>query len=122
MEFGLQGIYLKDEVLWFALKAHNSSPITYTPEYIRWFIRDRRVFRRTAVQETPLTPIYQPEQGCIMGDSTQSSWTGFRPFALAKDKELVIEVGEKNGGRTLKLVLGHKQILKAQKVKQNEEE
>ena len=115
MELGLQGIYLKDEVLWFALKARNNSPITYTPEYIRWFIRDRRVFRRSAVQELPLTPLYQPEQAPITGDSTQSSWTGFRPFTLAKDKELVIEVGEKNGGRVLQLVLRDKQWLKIKK-------
>jgi hypothetical protein len=121
MELGLQGIFLKDEVLWFALKAHNSSPITYTPEYIRWFIRDRRVFRRTAAQELPLKPIYQSEQSAIIGDSTCPTWTGFRPFALAKDKEVVIEMGEKNGGRTLVLEIGHKQILKAQKVEEDGE-
>ncbi|HEY4287976.1 MAG TPA: conjugative transposon protein TraM [Puia sp.] len=116
VEFGLQGIYLKDEVLWFALTTHNSSAITYIPESIRWFIRDRRVFRRTAVQVLPLKPVYQPEQSAVVGDSSCSTWTGFRPFALAKDKELVIEMGEKNGGRALLLVIGHKQILKAQKI------
>jgi hypothetical protein len=108
MEFSLQGIYLKDEVLWFALAIHNSSAITYIPEYIRWFIRDRRVFRRTAVQELPLTPLYQPEQTSVTGDSTQSGWTGFHPFSLTKDKELVIEIGEKKGGRVMQLVLHDK--------------
>jgi Conjugative transposon, TraM/Domain of unknown function (DUF4138) len=122
VDLGLQGIYLKDEILWFAVTTHNRSPITYNPEYIRWFIRDRRVFRRTAIQELSLNPINQPEQTATASDSTNTAWTGFQPFALAKDKELVIEVGEKNGGRTLVLVIGHKQILKAQKVKQNETE
>ncbi len=108
LEFGLQGIYLKDEVLWFALTVHNSSAITYIPEYTRWFIRDRRVFRRTAVQELPLTPIYQSEQPTVVGDSTRSSWIGFHPFSLTKDKELVIETGEKRGGRVMQLVLHDK--------------
>ncbi len=108
LEFGLQGIYLKDEILWFALVVHNSSAITYIPEYTRWFIRDRRVFRRTAVQELPLTPIYQPEQAAIISDSTQSGWVGFQPFSLTKDKELVLEMGEKKGGRVLQLVLHSK--------------
>jgi hypothetical protein len=121
VELGLQGIYLKDEMLWFALRTHNGSAISYIPEYIRWFIRDRRVFKRTAVQELPLKPIYQPEEAAIAGDSTCLGWTGFQPFALAKDKELVIEVGEKNGGRTLILVIGHKQILKAQKIEEDGE-
>lgn len=108
LDLGLQGIYLKDDVLWFALSVRNSSAITYTPEYTRWFIRDRRVFRRTALQELPITPICQPEQPAIVGDSTQLSWTGFRPFSLTKNKELVIEIGEKNGGRILQLVLHNK--------------
>ncbi|HEY6899691.1 MAG TPA: conjugative transposon protein TraM [Puia sp.] len=108
MELGLQGIYLQDEVLWFALSAHNNSPITYIPEYIRWFIRDRRVLRRTAVQELSLEPIYTSPSTPIAGDSTRSSWTGFHPFALNKDKELVIEMGEKSGGRLLQLVLRSK--------------
>jgi len=108
MQFGLQGIYLKDEILWFALTVHNSSAITYIPEYTRWFIRDRRVFRRTAVQELPLSPIYQSGQTSIVGDSTRSSWTGFHPFSLTKDKELVIETGEKKGGRVMQLIVHDK--------------
>jgi hypothetical protein len=108
IEFGLQGIYLKDEILWFAFNVHNSSAITYIPEYTRWFIRDRRVFRRTAVQELSLTPLYQPEQTPITGDSTQTGWAGFHPFSLTRDKELVIEMGEKEGGRVLQLVLHDK--------------
>src|SRR5260221_10351356 len=56
MELSLQGIYLKDEMLWFALTAHNGSAITYIPEYTRWFIRDRRGFCRTAGPEFPPAP------------------------------------------------------------------
>jgi len=116
MEVGLQGIYMKDEILWFALIAHNASAITYIPEYIRWFIRDRRVFKSTAVQESTLTPLYAPEWTAITGDSSCATWTGFRPFALTRDKELVVEVGEKKGGRVLQLVLQHKYWRKIKKL------
>ena len=122
MELALSGIFLQDEVLWFALTTHNSSPITYIPEYTRWFIRDRRAFRRTAMQEIPLTPISSPEQSSIAGDSTQPTWIGFHPFALTKEKEMVIQIGEKNGGRVLTLAIDHKQILKAQKIHKDEED
>lgn len=105
MELGLLDICLKDDVLWFALFTHNSSAITYIPEYIRWFIRDRRVLRRTAVQEVALTPVYTSSAAAVASDSSVVSWTGFRPFALTRDKELVIEMGEKGGGRILQLVL-----------------
>jgi hypothetical protein len=108
LELGVQGIYLQDEKLWFAITVHNGSPITYIPEYTRWFIRDRRVFKSAAVQELTVMPLYTPDWTPIVGDSSSTTWTAFRPFALTEDKELVIEVGEKNGGRVLQLVLHNK--------------
>ena len=113
MELGVQGIYLQDSLLWIALRWRNHSPIGYHADYCRWVVRDRRSFKRTAQQELPVEPVYSPEPATVVGDSTVNQWTGFRPFALAKDKELVLEVGEKNGGRTLELVIDHKQILHA---------
>jgi hypothetical protein len=113
MELGVQGIYLQDSLLWIALRWRNLSPIGYQPDYCRWTIRDRRSFKRTAEQELPLEPVYRPALVAVGGDSTTDQWVGFRPFALAKDKELVLEVGERNGGRTLELVIGHQQILHA---------
>jgi len=122
MELDLMGLYLKDEKLWFCLALHNGSPISYVPEYVRWYVRDRQVMRRTAVQEVALTPVFNPELVRIDGDSTVVEWTGFVPFALASDKELVVEFGEKNGGRVLNLVISHKQILRAQKLNNGESE
>ena len=115
MELDLYGIYLKDSLLWFGLQMQNHSPIGYIPDYARWFIRDRRLFKRTAIQEIPVEPAFSPPLAPIPGDSTRQSWTGFRPFALAKDKQLVLEIGESNGGRVLTLTIDHKQILKAKK-------
>jgi len=116
IDLSLQSICLKDEQLWFALVFHNNSSITYIPEYTRWFIRDRRAFRRTATQDLPLTPLYTPEQPPLAADSSQCIWTGFRPFALSKGKQLVVEIGEKNGGRTIVLQIDPKHVLNAQRL------
>jgi hypothetical protein len=50
----------------------------------------------------------------IGADSIYKNWTAFPPFALTKGKQLVLEAGEKGGGRMLVLVIEPKQILKAQ--------
>jgi hypothetical protein len=113
VELKLQGIYLQDSLLWFALEWQNHSPIGYMPQYYRWVIRDRRSFKRTAQQELPVDPVYSPGRTAVGGDSTLNQWAGFRPFAPEKDKELVLEVGEKNGGRVMTLVIRPKQILQA---------
>jgi Conjugative transposon, TraM/Domain of unknown function (DUF4138) len=111
VELELRGIWLLDGRLWFGLSWANHSAIAYTPGYIRWLIRDRRQVRRTAAQELPLEPLSAPPTTKVEGDSTSYTWTGFVPFALAKDKELVLEVGEQGGGRMLSLRLNYKTIL-----------
>jgi hypothetical protein len=115
MELECRGIYLKDDLLWFALALRNRSPIGYVPDYVRWFIRDRKQFKRTAVQDLPVSPVYSPPLATVAGDSTCEHWMGFRPFALGKDKELVLEMGERGGGRELRMVIGHKDLLNAKK-------
>jgi Conjugative transposon, TraM/Domain of unknown function (DUF4138) len=115
MELDLQGIYLKDSLLWFALRWENHSPIGFVPGYSRWFVRDRKQFKRTAQQELALEPVSASELLGIPGDSTLNQWTGFPSFALGKDKELVLEVGEKNGGRVVELVITHAALLKAKR-------
>ena len=113
LELGLRELCIKDSCLWFGLEWRNHSPIAYSPAYMRWTIRDRRSFKRTALQEQPLTPCSPPELSVVGSDSVLHSFTGFRPFALSKDKELVVDIGEKGGGRALTLIISHSQILKA---------
>jgi hypothetical protein len=113
VELALRGIYLQDSLVWFALEWQNRSAISYTPQYYRWVIRDRRQFKRTAQQELPIEPVSKPGLEVVGGGSTIERWTGFQPFALSKEKELVLEIGERGGGRVLTLVIHPKQILSA---------
>ena len=115
MELILRNICLDSGRLWFGLEWANHSAIGYQPTYIRWFIRDRRAFRRTAIQEIPLVPLRQDAPPRVGGDSVAHSWTGFVPFTIAKDKELVVQAGEKDGGRVLTMIIGHKQLLHAKR-------
>jgi hypothetical protein len=113
VELALRGIGLDSGRLWFRLEWSNQSPIAYSPAYARWYIRDRRQLRRTAMQELPLEPLSKPELPTVAGDAAQFSWAGFTPFTIAKDKELVLEAAEKGGGRVLELVINYKQLLNA---------
>ncbi|HVS98102.1 MAG TPA: conjugative transposon protein TraM [Puia sp.] len=112
MELSLRGVWLVDSLLWLGLEWVNHSPIPYMAAYTRWYIRDRRVLKRTAMQEWPVAPVGESAP-VVVGDSLRYGWAGFRPFALAKDKELVLEMGEKGGGRVLQLVIDHRELLHA---------
>ena len=115
MELTLGGIYLQDNILFFSLYLRNKSPIDYHPDDTRWSIRDRRQWKRTAVQEIPLLPIYTSPLSIVPGNSSSNVVIAFRPFALPKDKELVLQITEKNGARELVLIIDHTEILKARK-------
>jgi hypothetical protein len=65
------------------------------------------------MQELPLEPLGGDGLLTVGPDSVVHSWSGFEPFALSRDKELVLEVAERGGGRVLELVIKHQELLKA---------
>lgn len=109
----LHSIYIAENVLWFNLQIKNKSLIDYTPGYIRVFVRDKKRAKRTAIQEKELLPIYSSPSTLIEGRGTKNIVIAFPSFTIPKNQELVIQVGEKNGGRSLVLTLSHKAILRA---------
>ncbi|HXD77601.1 MAG TPA: conjugative transposon protein TraM [Puia sp.] len=122
LELGLGGVFLQDSLLWLAIEWRNRSPIAYTPSYCRWIVRDRRHFRRMAQQYLPLEPLAAAILKPVPGDSALGQWVAFRAFALAKDKELVLQVGEREGGRSIELVISSKSLLDAQPIRHEKAE
>ncbi len=108
----LRSIYLQQNILWLSLLICNDAPIDYIPAYTRWTIRDRHQWKRTAIQDLPLTPVWSPPVPPIPGYSNRALLIGLRPFALPKDKKLVLQIGEANGARVLTLIIDHKDLLK----------
>lgn len=122
LELGLRGAYLQDSLLWLALDWLNRSSIGYTPSYYRWIVRDKHHFRRMAQQDLVLDPLVAPGLKPVPGDSTMGQWVAFRVFAPARDKELVLQVGEKDGGRSLELVIPSKVLLNAKTVQHEKDQ
>ncbi|MHA4811773.1 conjugative transposon protein TraM [Flavitalea flava] len=110
----LLGIYLKNKTLWFSVTIQNKSHIDFIPENIRWFIRDRRQLKRTAIQEITLKSVDGKDSSqSVPSDSIQTILTGFQPFVLAEEKELILQVNEQHGGRQLVLTIHPKKIINA---------
>lgn len=113
MRLSLESIYVHPNSMWFTLQLKNKSLIHYKPDYVHFFIRDRKRAKRTAVQENELQPIYTSNAGIIEGQSADKFILAFPPFTISKSKELVIQVTEQNGGRSLLLPVKYRTILKA---------
>lgn len=108
------GIYIKDDVIYYQLDLQNQSPIDYDINFLRFYIRDKKKTKRTAIQENEITPLF------VSGNTSQVKANSHNTIAVALDKftipdakYLAIEIGEKNGGRNLLMKVGNRKIIRA---------
>lgn len=112
-------MYTQDDVFFFPLHLANSSNINYDVDFIKFYIRDKKVAKRTAIQESEVTPVfvYNASQNTIPGPGNIDQVYALRKFTIPDDKNLVVEMFEKGGGRQLSFVVTNSDILKARKLK-----
>jgi conjugative transposon TraN protein len=113
MRATLRGIYIKDSLLWLVCRLSNKSDVPFRPAYVRLFIVDRKRGKRTAIQQVPVVPVYIAPIGVVAGSGRQTLAVAYSIFTVAKEKKLVLEVAEENGGRLLTIPLSHKIVLRA---------
>jgi conjugative transposon TraN protein len=113
MHLQVEGIYLKDSLLWVVLQITDRAQVPYYPEYVRLFTQDRTKAKRTAIQQTAMESVYSVVPDQIAGRSSQRFALGFPLFTVPSDENLWLEVAERNGGRLLKLPISYRTILKA---------
>lgn len=112
----LHGIFLSDHHLWLKLRLDNGSQVDFQPAYVRFFLRDVKRTKRTALHETELLPVYLPPAKATKGLAS-SVWTvGFKPFTVPKHQRLIIQLGDDSGGRTLQMRIKSGWFLKARKL------
>ena len=108
------GIYIKDDVIFYQLQLINQSSIDYDINYLRFYIRDKKRAKRTAVQETELKPLYTAGNiKEVKAHSQNTVVVALDKFTIPDAKYLAIEIGEKNGGRNLFMKVNNRKIVKA---------
>ena len=114
MKFSLDGLFIRDNVMYYRLKMHNQSNINYDIEQLRFFIRDRNKAKRTATQEIEIKPLYvQNNTPTIKGQSEDIFVFALPKFTIPDQKYLAVQLMEKNGGRHLELNVKVRKITKA---------
>lgn len=110
----VSGIYIKDDVVFYQLNISNQSPIDYDIELLRFFIRDKKKGKRTAVQENELKPLYVAGNiSKVKANSSSAIVVALDKFTIPDAKYLAVQMMEKNGGRHLFMKVNNKKIMKA---------
>lgn len=84
-------------------------------DFISWKIVDKKVVKRTAIQETVILPLraynYVTQ---VRGKSSERTVFAMDKFTIPDDKQLVVELFEKNGGRHQQFVIENSDITRAE--------
>ncbi len=113
-DLSVTGIYVKNEVMFYQLLLENKSPIDYSIDLIRFYIRDKKKAKRTAIQELELKPVYTVGNTTLVKAHSKSAMVfSLEKFTIPDAKYLVVQVNEKNGGRHFTIKVKNKNIMKA---------
>ncbi|MDP3181115.1 MAG: conjugative transposon protein TraN [Bacteroidota bacterium] len=114
MRLRLDGLFIRDNVMYYRIKMENQSNINYDIDQVRFYIRDRKKAKRTATQEIEIKPLYvQNDTPTIKGLSEHIFVFALPKFTIPDQKYLAVQLMEKNGGRHLELNVKNRKIAKA---------
>lgn len=117
IQFLLKGIYVHNGKFYFHTELRNTSNVPFAIDFVSFKIVDKKVAKRTVVQEKPVIPLrmYKPLTE-IAGNTTEQNVFLLDQFTIKDDKVLLIEIFEKNGGRQQTLQIENSDLVHAKLV------
>lgn len=114
IQFTLKGIYTHNGLLYFHTQLKNASHVPFDVDYITFKIIDKKVAKRTAIQEQVITPLrVYNHLMCAGGKKTERTVFTLSKFTIPDDKHLLIELHEKDGGRHQSFTVENADLVRA---------
>lgn len=110
----VKGIYIKEDVMYYQVSFENKSPINYNIDLLRFYIRDKKKGKRTAIQENELTPLFVAGNASHVNANAKTTVVvALKKFTIPDGKFMGVQVMEKNGGRHLFMKIKNKNLMDA---------
>ena len=114
IQYTLKGIYTHNGLLYFHLQLKNSSNVPFDVDYITFKIVDKKVAKRTAIQEQVILPLRAHNNLTLVGGKKAERMVFTLPkFTIPDDKQLIIELNEKEGGRHQSFTVENADLVRA---------
>lgn len=114
IQYTLKGIYTHNGLLYFHMQLKNSSNVPFDVDYITFKIVDKKVAKRTAIQEQVIVPLRAHNNlTYIGGKKTERCVFTLQKFTIPDDKQLIIELNEKEGGRHQSFIVENADLVRA---------
>lgn len=114
-KLALSGLYIKENILFFHLHAQNKSNINYDIDFVRFYVKDKKIAKRTSSQQLEVFPlhVYQRKPGSIAGKSSLDQVYVLEKITIPDNKVLLVEFFEKKGGRHKSFLVESSDIVNA---------
>lgn len=117
VQFLLRGLYSHNGLLYFHLQTKNQSEMPFNIDFITFKVVDKKVAKRTAIQEQTLQPLRTYNNATQIGGlQTKRSVFALEQFTLPDDKVLEVTLFEQNGGRHQTFVVENEDIIRAKNI------
>lgn len=117
VQYLLKGIYSHQGLLYLHTQIKNESNVSFDIDFIRMKIVDKKVAKRTAIQEQVIYPIRAYNLVTqVGGKHTERTVFAIDKITIPDDKQLIIELYEKNGGRHQTFVVENDDLNRARKI------
>ena len=121
VQYLLKGIYTHGGLIYFHTEIRNQSHIPFDVDYMTWKIVDKKVAKRTAVQEQVVLPLRaQNYVTCVPGGKSERTVFAMTKFTIPDGKQLVVELCEKNGGRHQSFTIENEDLVRAREISELE--
>jgi conjugative transposon TraN protein len=115
IQYILKGLYSHNDLLFFHLQLKNFSTVSFNIDYIVFKIVDKKVAKRTAIQEQVIVPLRSYNQmTCVAGNGEERTVFTLPKFTVPKDRRLIIELTDRDGGRNQTLTVENSDLVHAE--------
>jgi conjugative transposon TraN protein len=117
IQYLLKGIYSHNNLLYLHTSIKNASNVSFDIDFVRMKIVDKKIAKQTAIQETVIYPLRAYNfVSSVGGNKTERTVFTIDKITIPNDKQLVIELFEKNGGRNQSFVIENEDLLRAKEI------
>ena len=110
-------LYSHNGLLYFHTELRNKSNVPFDIDFITFKIVDKKVAKQTAMQEQVLLPLRAYNYTtCVAGQKSERTVFTLQKFTIPDDKQLIVEMHEKNGGRHQSFVVENEDLVRAREI------
>ena len=114
IQYLLRGLYTHNGLLYFHTQVKNTSNVPYEVDFVTFKIVDKKVMKRTAIQEQVIFPLRAYNYAtAVAGKKDERTVFVLDKFTIPADKMLVVEMHEKSGGRHQTFTVESEDIVRA---------